>query len=118
MAAAAPTKVPTFRTYNAPVHVLVGIDPSTGQIGVSPNPFWIHPEEEIEWDCALPHAQHGKDCFTIEFKDKSPFKNHVFRGHGSRSGQPTVSADITKLYEYSVTWPGPVTLDPQGGVKP
>ena len=115
---ASPTQGPVVRTFNVPVHVLIGVDPNSGTLRVTPDPFWVHTQEEVEWDCALPHAQHGPNCFTVEFKNKSPFKARAFKGHASRTGTPVVPPDLTTLYDYSIEAPGYPVLDPQGGVKP
>ncbi len=126
---ASPSKQPAFKTYNDPVLVRIGFDTDTKTIKVTPDPFWIHPEEEVEWFCDLPHEhnkKHDHNCFTITFKNKpssqapqkSPFGESRFRGHGAHSGRAVVNPDINKLYDYSVDAPGFGSIDPQGGVKP
>jgi hypothetical protein len=115
---ASPTKGPQFKTYNDPVLVRIGYDKATKEIKVTPDPFWVHPNEQVEWFCDLPHKEHGAECFTITFNGQSPFHDLTFKGHCCRSGRPEVKPDLTKAYKYSVTAPGFQTLDPQGGVKP
>lgn len=109
-----PTRKP-----NDPVWVIIDGD-ANGNISVSPDTFWLDPNEHVRWFCNLPHGEHGKDCFRITFQKPDLFgpANTVFHGHRSSTPVPHPNAEKGTEYKYTIEAPGFKTLDPQGGVKP
>jgi hypothetical protein len=112
------TKLP--RTSGEPVIVVICPDPTTKQIRVFPETFWISKskKEEVLWICKQDHNHGPKSCFSVHFEEESPFENRKFHDDWAMSGGPVVTPHPTKLYKYTVFVDGYPPLDPRGGVKP
>jgi hypothetical protein len=112
------TKLP--RTSGESVIVVVCPDPTTKQIRVFPETFWISKskKEEVLWICKQDHNHGPNACFSVHFEEESPFENRKFHDDWAMSGGPVVAPHPTKLYKYTVLVDGYPPLDPRGGVKP
>lgn len=119
--ATSPTKAPITTPNVKAMKATISVDKNTGKLRVDPDPFWIGRDEEVVWECDLPHVapknKHDGTCFTITFQEGGLFYTKAFHGHGSHSKEPLPSAPAGKLFKYSVDASGFDSLDPQGGVK-